>query len=238
MMMMKNGSNNLRPLIRVHTRHPLAFQIIQGALTACGLWQDGEISFASEGDAPQYAGQLLILDSCSGDEWLEMAVSWHQSGGKVILLLSPLANQEREQLRLLYLGISGLVLISPNLNQELPRAVSTVLAGELWVRRDTLMEYVRRNKPAAEGSAGGGRLTPREEQIISFLLRDYSNKRIAYALGISERTVKYHVSNIFQKAQVGTRKELRAVTRRNPRRQLSEMIGAMPSAVGDTSRAV
>ncbi len=235
-MMMNNANNNSRPLIRVHTRHPLAFQIIQGALSACGQWQDAEISFACESDVPQFAGQLLIVDSCSGNEWLEMAVSWHQSGGKVILLLSPA--QGSEQMRLLYLGISGLVVMSPNLNQELPRAVRTVMAGELWVRRDTLMQYVQRNKSVGEGNAWGGHLTPREEQIISFLLRDYSNKRIAYALGISERTVKYHVSNIFQKAQVGTRKELRAATHRRARGQLSEAVGTVPSAVGDTSRAV
>ena len=215
---MKNRNNNLRPLIRVHTRHPLAFQVIRGALSTTGwLREDAEVSFAYETDAPQYEGQLLILDSCSGDQWLEMAVSWQQSGGRVILLISPSANHGSEQLRLLYLGISGLVLMSPELNQELPRAVNTVLAGKLWVRRDTLTEYVRRSKQAPKRDAWECRFTPREEQIMSFLLRDYSNKRIADVLGISERTVKYHVSNIFQKAQVSTRKELRAATHRIPR---------------------
>jgi len=228
---MKNGNDNLRPVIRVHTKHPLVFQIIQGALSACGLWEEAEVSSASESDMPQYPGQLLILDSCSGDQWLEMAVSWQHGRGKVILLLSPLVNHGNEQLRLLYLGVSGLVLMSAELNQELPRAVSTVLAGELWVRRNTLMEYVRRNKEAT-GRTAWGRFTPREEQIISFLQQDYSNKRIAYALGISERTVKYHVSNIFQKAQVSTRKELRAVIHRVPTTgQMAGTNGAMLCAL-------
>jgi len=52
------------------------------------------------------------------------------------------------------------------------------------------------------------RFTTREEQIVNFVVRGYSNKQIGSALGISERTVKYHVSNILQKSRVSTRKEL------------------------------
>ena len=49
-------------------------------------------------------------------------------------------------------------------------------------------------------------LTIREKQIFDLLMRNYSNKRIANILFISESTVKTHTRNIFRK--VGTRNRL------------------------------
>lgn len=43
------------------------------------------------------------------------------------------------------------------------------------------------------------RLTPREEEIIRLIAKEYSNKQIAEALVISERTVETHRKNIFRK---------------------------------------
>ncbi|MBI2956919.1 MAG: helix-turn-helix transcriptional regulator [Acidobacteria bacterium] len=53
-------------------------------------------------------------------------------------------------------------------------------------------------------------LTKRERQVMEFLLRRFSNKEIAEIIGISERTVKFHVSNILTKLQVNSRDELAA----------------------------
>ncbi len=51
-------------------------------------------------------------------------------------------------------------------------------------------------------------LSRREEEVISLLLQGKSNKQIAYALGISERTVEFHLKNIYDKFQVSSRVEL------------------------------
>jgi DNA-binding CsgD family transcriptional regulator len=51
-------------------------------------------------------------------------------------------------------------------------------------------------------------LTAREEQIHKFLVQDFSNRQIGAILGISERTVKFHVSRILQKKQVKNRQAL------------------------------
>lgn len=50
--------------------------------------------------------------------------------------------------------------------------------------------------------------SPREGDVIRLLLQGKSNKQIAYALGISERTVEFHLNNIFEKMGVGSRVEL------------------------------
>ena len=54
-------------------------------------------------------------------------------------------------------------------------------------------------------------LTPRESGVLQLLARGRSNKQIAATLGVSERTVKFHVSALFTKLGATNRTE--AVTR-------------------------
>ena len=42
-------------------------------------------------------------------------------------------------------------------------------------------------------------LTPREKEIFSLLIENYTTKEIAKNLGISEKTVRNHISNVMQK---------------------------------------
>jgi two-component system NarL family response regulator len=58
-------------------------------------------------------------------------------------------------------------------------------------------------------------LTPRELAALRLLANGHSNKEIATALGISERTVKTHLAHLFAKLQVTSRTEaVRVATRR------------------------
>lgn len=50
-------------------------------------------------------------------------------------------------------------------------------------------------------------LTPREEEILAYLVKGDSNKEIARALHISESTVKVHVQNVLKKFSVSSRVE-------------------------------
>jgi DNA-binding NarL/FixJ family response regulator len=58
-------------------------------------------------------------------------------------------------------------------------------------------------------------LTRRELDVMEALLRGYSNKEIARALVISERTVQTHLSNIFSKMEVNSRTEAVLVAMRD-----------------------
>jgi len=51
-------------------------------------------------------------------------------------------------------------------------------------------------------------LSVREKQVVDLLLLGKSNKQIALALGVSERTIEFHLKNIYIKMQVGSRVEL------------------------------
>ena len=50
-------------------------------------------------------------------------------------------------------------------------------------------------------------LTDRELQVLDLLADGYANKQISVELGISEHTVKFHVSSIYTKLNVSNRAE-------------------------------
>ena len=52
------------------------------------------------------------------------------------------------------------------------------------------------------------KLSRRELEVVKLLLLGKSNKLIAFALGISDRTVEFHLKNVYAKFQVGSRMEL------------------------------
>jgi DNA-binding CsgD family transcriptional regulator len=52
------------------------------------------------------------------------------------------------------------------------------------------------------------RLSDREWQVVKLLLQGKSNKMIASSLGVSKRTIEFHLKNIYAKFQVSTRLEL------------------------------
>lgn len=45
-------------------------------------------------------------------------------------------------------------------------------------------------------------LTPKEKQIFDLLIQNYSTKEIAHELGISDKTVRNHISNVLLKLGV------------------------------------
>jgi two-component system, NarL family, response regulator LiaR len=81
---------------------------------------------------------------------------------------------------------------------ELVKAIRTVHAGE------GLLHPAVAARLMEEVASSGGRevpdsLTPREREVVGLIARGLSNKRIALELGISEKTVKTHVSSILGK---------------------------------------
>jgi DNA-binding NarL/FixJ family response regulator len=57
-------------------------------------------------------------------------------------------------------------------------------------------------------------LTPRQLDILSLIAQGRSNKEIAFALGIRERTVKFHVAALFERLGTSSRTEALVVALR------------------------
>lgn len=196
--------------VLIYSKHPLALQVIAAALSADEtLCEEAVVLGTFEKPRLEFPGQVLLLDSCSQPQWLEIALEWQERGGQVILLAPDDKSLQSDQVRSLYVGVRGVVSFSSDLYGELPRAVRAVMEGGLWINQEILEEYTRRtNNPLQRMDGVKLPLTIREEQVAYFVVQGYSNKQIASALRISERTVKYHVSNILQKSCSATRKQL------------------------------
>jgi DNA-binding NarL/FixJ family response regulator len=83
-------------------------------------------------------------------------------------------------------------------------AIARVLAGEVWTPPDVDLALA----PDAESAAMIARLstlTPQQVRVLMMLSGGLLNKQIAYELGVSEATVKAHVSAILQKLGVDSR---------------------------------
>jgi DNA-binding NarL/FixJ family response regulator len=61
------------------------------------------------------------------------------------------------------------------------------------------------NKPQARTRASLADLTPREREILQFVLTGYTNQAIANEMYISRKTVEFHLDHIYTKLGVRTR---------------------------------
>ncbi len=155
---------------------------------------------------------LYVIDAEEAPAMLEALVSRivarYPSAG--ILLVGDRFREE-DLFRLLRMGVKGL-LAHVQLAFQLERAIQAVSEGGYWVPRDLLSRFVDQvvRKPAQP--ALSRRLTPelsrREREVVQGLLANLSNKEIGKRLNISERTVKFHVSNLLAKFGVRRRADL------------------------------
>lgn len=146
---------------------------------------------------------ILIIDTYSVERWLEMTLRYGlMKEQPVILLIENVSPQD--EIRILHLGVRGIVPIT-NVENELALAVESIIENRLWVRRDTLNEYIVQRDSSANPPS---RLTSREQQIMVCLVEGFSNKEIGQTLGISPRTVKFHVANILHKFNIKNRRHL------------------------------
>ena len=84
--------------------------------------------------------------------------------------------------------------------EELTAAVHALSQGLIVGTSPLLFES--ESEPLSHGP-----LTDRESEVLGLLAKGLANKQIAVALGISEHTVKFHVSSIYTKLNVTNRTE-------------------------------
>lgn len=100
-------------------------------------------------------------------------------------------------------GASGFVPKSAGADQ-IRTAISAVMDGEIWVPPDVDLS-VHQDSENTQLASKLSTLTPQQVRVLMMLSRGLLNKQIAYELGVSEATVKAHVSAILQKLGVDSR---------------------------------
>lgn len=202
------------PLCTIYSKHPLALRTIKDAVCSePGICRGVSLfSLVLLNQPHRLKNHILILDTCSVENWAACLDRWRGEGGQVITLVSTELGNPESELHMLKLGASG-ILSFTDLQVHLPKAIYALAGGALWFRRNVLAEYVKQTSLALQRCVSSGeRLTERERQIKELLLQQLPNRAIAQRLAISERTVKFHVSNILRKLNVESRKELCALS--------------------------
>ena|ERR1700731_4182932 len=201
------------PICLVHSDHPLVLRSIKEALRSDPVFCS-RMELYQSNSKPLYGSrqQLLIMDTCSVEHWASCLESWHTDGGTAIALVSPEAYTEQSELQLLYLGAAGVLPFDNDLMINLPKAVHAVFQGHFWNRRVVLSFYVKRATCVLrEASTTDRRLTVREIQVLDLVQHKASNRTIAQRLSISERTAKFHISNILRKLKLTNRREIQSL---------------------------
>lgn len=119
------------------------------------------------------------------------------SPSAAILLLSEEPVNVREMMR--SAGAWG--ILPPESSAEELNAAIHALSQGLIVGTSALL-FESESEPLSDGP-----LTDRESEVLGLLSKGLANKQIAMELGISEHTVKFHVSSIYQKLNVTNRTE-------------------------------
>jgi DNA-binding NarL/FixJ family response regulator len=166
---------------------------------------------------------LLLLDlgvpGATGTSLLEAIVA--QVPDLKILVLSGMQDQ-RSVMRTLQLGAAGFVPKSMA-TDKLLSAIKFVMSGGFYIPADLLEEAQRlgplsgppqRVQNASMGSARIA-LTERQEQVLQLLARGAPIKIICRELGLSEGTVKTHVTAIYRAFGASNRTEALLAARRN-----------------------
>jgi DNA-binding NarL/FixJ family response regulator len=212
--MSKNGKHNLR--VCLLSPHPMVLNEFHRLL------EDSGFQITSKQLDSMLAPDLRNLDVPKAAVYVVDAHAARQATGVLLgnilernsgarLLVVGEQLKESDSYALLRQGVKG-ILTYAEAREQLPRALPQVASGGIWVPRPVLSRFVdsiltgrqaRRLNPDSTSD-----LSQREQEVLTGLLENLANKELAQKMKISERTVKFHVSNLLAKFGVRRRADL------------------------------
>lgn len=154
---------------------------------------------------------VLLHLSLPGLQGRAGVIALRQEYPRTRLLIFADQPDDAEGLLLLQQGIYGYcnTYMNPPL---ISRAVAAARAGEVWLGWNLMQRLIegigKEDEVKIEKGSNLEKLTEREWEIALHVAQGANNKLIASDLGITERTVKAHLSTVFRKAGVRDRLQL------------------------------
>jgi len=189
-------------------------------------WEPEIISASDVTNKLKDGNEILLLHLSSVDAAdSKLIFSFKQYNPNAILIACTDTPNESEGVEVLRLGANGYTntYVTGSLLSEV---VKTVLRGDIWAGPELLQKLLKRllssssvtdsKVDTAESISIFEDLSSREQDVLSVLVTGASNKDIARELDITERTVKAHLSSIFQKTGASDRISLVLMASKNP----------------------
>ncbi|MBN2647865.1 MAG: response regulator transcription factor [Thiotrichales bacterium] len=145
---------------------------------------------------------IQITEQCSVDSLIQLA-----RDGYGVIALSNTPN-DPEGIRLFQNGVRGYANTF-SAKQRIEQIVATVKSDSVWLG-PSIMQAIFQSllKGQTPKDYWKQSLTEREIEVTERVLQSKSNREIAAELGITERTVKAHLRNVFEKLEVTDRLSL------------------------------
>ncbi|MGH7383553.1 MAG: LuxR C-terminal-related transcriptional regulator [Candidatus Rokuibacteriota bacterium] len=189
----------------------------------------GEITVPPVRDLVRKSAPQILLVDAQLESALAVCCELRHNGTRPwVILAGATGADDRWAVRALKAGARGILAKSATIDTLL-KAVRLVHQGQVWASNRaialTIEELTARagvSEPAVQD-----RLSPREQQVVQLIVSGLSNLEAAARLGITEATVKAHLTRIFQKLALRGRGQLTARYHGSlvPRREPGAMLG-------------
>ncbi len=188
--------------------HPLFRGALKQALTGMAgnpdIVEAGDFEAARKAAAANPGADLMLLDlAMPGVSGLSGLISLRAEFQSLPVVIVSASDDPATIRRALDLGASGFISKSASI-EDIREGIGSVLEGNIY----TPGGYVRgpeQDSEVADLIARLRTLTPQQSRVLAMLAEGLLNKQIAYELGVSEATIKAHVSAILLKLNVDSR---------------------------------
>lgn len=178
---------------------PLGEDEIPPTILEAGDFRDAVNLVSQNTDA-----DLILLDlSMPGTSGFSGLVSLRSQYAGIPVVIVSATDDPGSIRRAMELGASGFIPKSSAMD-IIREAVASVMAGNVWTPPN-LDLGVESDSDVADLIARLSSLTPQQARVLTMLGEGLLNKQIAYELGVSEATIKAHVSAVLQKLGVDSR---------------------------------
>lgn len=173
-------------------------QALGGIAGAADILEAGDFETAKALVAKTSELDLVLLDlSMPGASGLSGLIALRGIDNAAPMVVVSAHDDPQTIRRALELGASGFISKSASL-EEIRGAVQTVLAGGIAAPAGIDLG-VEHDPEVGELIARLQALTPQQARVLGMIAEGLLNKQIAYELGVSEATIKAHVSAVLQK---------------------------------------